>query len=360
MAYRVTLVGGASFMPVYDLPIDDFSWKRVWNAGHQGTLSFKVSELELLPELHRTSLWPLEYWLVVQWNNAPVYAAIITDHDYNWKSRTVTISYADIWWFWDRRHVLSDRTAQAGQFSYEWKNISYETLAIRAVKTGISGEAESPLVWDLPIVFPAESSGTVNRDVEGYQFETVKELLDEASEAGDTNIDFRPRWSSSGALEWVMEFSGSGELVEFDLDAAISPVTDLDYSVVGSRLANHVFGIGEGSEEDMLVRVSTKPTATTYPALESTVDGKSVNTRERLQGLTTAHRVGRDATIRQATLKVHADGPPHVGQLRLGSTVRWRSISDPYLPTIWHEQKIVEFSGSLKHEVSISMTDWGG
>lgn len=359
MSFRVTLVSGASFMPVYDLPIDDFSWKRVWNTGHQGTLSFKVSELELLPELHRTSLWPLEYWLVVQWNSTPVYAAIITDHDYNWKSRTVTISYADIWWFWDRRHVLSNRTAQAGQFSYEWTNISYQTLAIRAVKRGLES-ADGDLNWWLPIVFPAETSGTLNRDVYGYQFETVKELLDEAVDAGGLNLDFRPYWKGDGSLGWVMEFDTAGMMLEYDLDAAHSPVLDLDYQVVGSRLANHVYITGEGSEEDMLVTTSQKPGGSPYPALERVIAGKSVDKMPRLQALVTAERTNHDATIRQCGLKVHADGPPNVGQFRLGSTVRWRTINDPYLPNVWHEQTLIEFSGSLKHEVTLTMTDWGG
>lgn len=360
MAYRVTLVDGGSWMPMIDLPVDDFPWKRLWNTGHQSSFSFKVSQADLQPELYRTNIWPLEYWVVVQWNNTPIYAAIITDHKYKRSSRTVTVSVADIWYFWDRRHVLDNKTAEAGLYLLNWKNISYKTLAIRSVKKGIEQVETSPLNWDLPIVFPAESSGSIDREVWGYSFETVKELLDEASQAGEFNIDFRPRWASDGSLEFVMEFDGSGTTLEYDLDAEISPVTDLEYTVVGSKLANHVFGIGEGSEMDMLVRVSTKPSYTKYPALESTMDGKNITKKERLQDLATAHRFSHDASIRQATLEVLADGPPHVGQFRLGSKVRWRSVEDPYVPTIWHEQTIVEFSGSLKNKVSISMTDFGG
>lgn len=360
MAYRVTLVEGRSFVKIHDLPIEDLTWKRLWNTGHQASFSFKVSELDQKPELVRGNIWPLEYWIVVQWDNTPIYAALITDHQYKRSSRTVTVPFADIWYFWDRRHVLGNRTADAATYSFDWKNISYQTMAIRAVKMALLEEEGSGMLWDLPIVFPAETSGTVNREVWGYNFETVKEILDEASQAGEFNIDFRPRWSANDTLEWVMELDGSGTTLEYDLDAAISPVTDLDYNVVGAQLTNHVFGIGEGSEEDMLVRVSTKPSQTNYPAFESTVDGKNVDTRERLQALTTAHRFAHDATIRQATLKVLADGPPHVGQFRLGSTIRWRAEDDPYVPSQWHEQTVVEFSGSLQPEVSISMTDWGG
>lgn len=358
MAYRVTVVDGASFMPVYDLPLDTMPWKRAWNTGHQGSLSFKVSAAEDAPELERTRIWPLEYWLVVQWNNTPVYAAIITDHKYNWKSRTVTVSYADIWWFWDRRHVLGNRSSDAGTYSMDWNNISYRTLAKRAVEYGIAGPG--PLVWDLPIVLPSETSGTLDRTVQGYQFETVKEVLDEAADAGGLDIDFRPRWASDGSLQWVMEFSSDGSFLYYDMDAAEHPVLDLDYQVVGSRFANHVYARGEGSEVDMLVRQSSKPTATLYPALERVIDGKSVDKAERLQALVTAERTSHDAMIRQTSLKVHADGPPHVGEFRLGAKVHWRHANDPYLPTIWHEQTLIEFSGSLDKEVDLVMTDWGG
>lgn len=360
MAYRVTLVDGGTFMPLYDLPIDALPWKRLWNEGHKSSFSFKVTAADVKPELVRTSIWPLEYWVVVQWNNTPIYAAIITDHKYSRASRTVTANIADIWYFWDRRHVLDNKTAEAGQYAFLWKNITYETMAIRAVKASLDQVEESPLNWALPVKFPAETSGSVSREVWGYSFETVKEILDEAAEAGDFNIDFRPRWASDGSLEWVMEFDGSGQMLEYDLDADMSPVTDLDYTVVGSQLANHVFGIGEGSEMDMLIAQSSKPAWTKYPALEATVDGKNVDKRDRLQRLTSAHRISHDATIRQATLTVRADGPPDVGMFRLGSKVRWRTIEDPYVPTIWHEQTIVEMSGSLKSEVTLSMTDWGG
>lgn len=360
MTYRVTLVDGGSWMPIHDLPVDDLPWKRLWNTGHQSSFSFKVSELDLKPELYRENIWPLRFWIVVQWNNTPIYAAMITDHKYKRATRTVTVPVADIWYFWDRRHVLDNKTAEAGLYKLDWKNITYKTMAIRAVKKGIEQVEESPLNWALPIVFPAEASGSIDREVWGYSLETVKELLDEASQAGEFNTDFRPRWAADGSLEFVMEFDGAGTTLEYDLDAAESPVTDLEYTVVGSKLTNHVFGIGEGSEMDMLMRVSTKPGYTPYPALESTVDGKNISKKERLQEMATAHRFAHDATIRQATMEVRADGPPHVGMIRLGSKVRWRSVEDPYVPTQWHEQTIVEFSGSLKQSVNISMTDWGG
>lgn len=359
MAYKVIVVNGQNWMKEFELPVDDLPWKRVWNTGHQASLSVVLSELDLKPELHRTQLWPLEYWLVVEWDGVPVYAAIITDHDYNWKSRTFTIEYADIWWFWERRHVLSDRTAAAGQFSYDWKNISYETLAIRAVKRGLES-ATGDLNWGIPISFPAETSGSLDRPVYGYQFETVKELLDEATQAGELNLDFRPRWATDGSLAWTMEFDTAEVVLEYDLDAAVSPVTDLDYSVIGSQLANHVYITGEGSEEDMLVTTSQKPGGSPYPALERVIAGKSVDKLPRLQALVTAERTNHDATIRHCGMKVLADGPPDVGMFRLGSTVRWRTVSDPYLPNVWHEQTLIEFSGSLKQEVVLTMTDWGG
>lgn len=359
MSYRVVLVNGLSWTKELVLPIDDLPWKRAWNTGHQGTFSFKLSESEPVPELHRTQIWPLEYWIVVEWDGQPIYAAIITDHKYNWASRSATISYADIWWFWDRRHVLSDRTAQAGQYLFDWKKISYQTLAIRAVKRGIES-ADGDLTWDLPISFPAETSGSVDREVFGYQFESVKELLDEAIDAGSLNIDFRPRWTSGETLAWSMEFIQPATVLEYDLDAEISPVQDLDYQVVGSQLANHVYITGEGSELDMLVRTSQKPEGSPYPALERVIDGKSVNKLARLQALVTAERTSHDATIRQCGMKVLASGPPDVGRFRLGAKVRWRTINDPYLPNVWHEQTLVEYSGSLQRDVALVMTDWGG
>lgn len=359
--YKVTVVEGVTFQPKHEIFLDDFPWSRVWNAGHQGSFSFKVSELELQPELHRTNLWPLENWLVVEWNGTPVYAAIITDHAYKRSTRTVTVSYADIWWFWERRNVLSNRTADAANYLYDWQNITYRAMAIKAVKVGIDAEPGSPLSWHLPIVFPSEgSAGTVDRKVYGYSFESVKSLLDEAAKAGDLNIDFRPRWSSYGSLEFVMDINAFGPVLEWDLDAVDTPVVDLDYKVSGSRLANHVFGTGEGSEEDMLVRTSSKPIASPYPALERVISGKSVDTKERLQALVSAERIGHDAMIRQSVLTVRAEGPPSVASFQLGSPVSWRTISDPYVPNIWNQSIVIQISGSLKRDVTLTLAETGG
>lgn len=358
--YKVIVVEGITFQPKHEITLDDLPWSRTWNSGHQGSFSFKVSELDLQPELHRTNLWPLENWIVVEWDGTPIYAAIITNHDYKRSTRTVTVSYADIWWFWERRHVLSDRTAEAGQFMYDWKNITYRAQAIRAVKRGIEGDG--PLHWDLPIVFPSEGpAGTVDRQVWGYALESVQDVVGEAMEAGDLNIDFRPRWGVGVGLEFVMEINGAGSLIEYDLDAEESPVLDLDYKVSGERLANHVYGTGEGSEEDMIIRVSSKPTESPYPALERVVAGKQVDTKPRLQALVSAERIRYDQMLRQVALKVRAEGPPAVSIFRLGATVNWRTINDPYLPTTWNNQTLIQVSGSLKPEVILSLSEfWSG
>lgn len=357
--YKVTVLEGVTFQPKLEIFVENFPWERKWNGGHQGSFSFKGSEIDLRPELHRTNIWPLENWLVVEWNNTPVYAAIITDHQYKRSTQTITISYADIWFFWDRRFVLDDRSADAGGFVLDWKKISYRTLAIRAVKRGLIGDG--PLWWDLPIIFAPETAGTLDREVWGYSFESVQALLSEAMEGGDLNIDFRPRWAAAGNLEFVMEINGSGTLLEYDLDAHHSPVLDLDYKVDGTLLANHVYGTGEGSEVDMVVRNSSKPSASTYPALERVISGKQVTSKPRLQALVSAERINYDQMLRQTTLKVRPEGPPSVDKFRLGATVRWRTVNDPYLPNTWHQQTVIQISGSLKPEVNLVLSEfWSG
>lgn len=359
--FKVIVVEGVTFQPKHEIYVDNFPWARNWNGGHQGSFSFKVSELDLEPETRRTNLWPIENWLVVEWNGTPIYAAIITNHKYNRASRTVTISYADIWWFWTRRFVLSDRTNELATFYIDWKKVSYRTVAIRAVKRGIEGDG--PLWWELPIAFPAEGpAGTLDRKVWGYSLEKVMDLLTEAMEAGDLNIDFRPRWNTAGGnLEFVMEINGTGPLLEYDLDAEDSPVLDLDYEIDANQLANNVYGTGEGSEVDMVVRTSANPESSMYVALEAVYSGKRVDDKERLQSLVTAQRKNFNQTRRQAGLKVRADGPPNISDFKLGSTIRWRTIDDPYLEPLWNEQTLIGFSGSLKPDVTLVLSEfWVG
>lgn len=330
------------------------SWARARNTGRSGECTIQANDPDHFLGTQRTPVWPYQNWVVVEW--APpgslawkiLYAGVITKPVYSWASKTLTLPHTDIWAFWPKRHVLPDRSNDLASKKITWTGLSAGTIAKRAVQAGLDGQG-SPLNYGLPIVFPADVAGSITRPVYGYNVETVQDILDEVMESdGGPDIDFRPRWSSEGTLEWVMEMNANKSLVfDYNLDAEQTPVVDMKYALDGSRLSNKVYGLGEGSEKKMLVRQSSGDLSP-YPALESTASFKEINKLDRLQARATGARKALDGAIRQVNMTVRADGPPSVTDLRLGATIRWKADKDSWLLSGWSSGwELIEYSGSM-------------
>lgn len=353
MPYRIQVVDGATWRPTMELKPTSGPWARARNSGRGGQLVVQTKD-EHFVGTQRLPVWPVQNWIVVEW--APVgsfewkilYAAIITEAAYDWVTKNLTLSHTDLWHFWDRRFVLADRANTLASSKIVWTNVSAMTLAIRAVKAGLDGHG-SPLTYAMPIVFPSETAGTIDRTIYGYSLETVRDILDDVMESENgPDIDFRPRWSSTGTLEWVMEFNANRDVVfDYDLDADQTPVTSMTYQISGSHLANKVYGLGEGTEKKMLVRQSTHDSSP-YPALELDESFREVKKVDQLQKRTTGARLTSGITVRQVTIKVQAEGPPSVKDLRLGAKVYWKADSDSWLLSGWSAGwEIIEYSGSM-------------
>lgn len=368
MPYRVQIVSAETWRPLMEVKPLSGSWSRARNAGRGGQMTVQVRGDEYAQDVRRLDTWPFQRWVVVEWASPGsedyrvLYAGAILNPRYSWLTGQLSISHTDIWAMWTRRLVLASRTASAATEHLKWTGMSLGMLAKRAVAAGLDPR-ESHLNYALPVVLPADVPGTVDRTVYGYNFETVQDLLDEVleSEAGP-NIDFRPRWSSEGTLEWVMEFNANGSVVfDYDLDAEDSPVKDLEYALDGSHLANFLYGVGEGSEKKTLVRISDAQ-ETPYIALEDVESFKEVSKLDRLQRLTTGSRLARDGAIRTMTMKVTADGPPKVTDLRVGASVRWKAEVDKYFLSGWSVGwELLEYGGSFgSEEINLVFQDFEG
>lgn len=353
--YRVCLVDTATWRRKMDITPKSGSWGRAQNAGRSGQCVLQAGDQSDPDAVIRSTTWPLLHFVVVEWLTSPLaapvilYAGIVTDTEYSWKSKDVTLSHADIWWLFTRRFVLKDRTStfatKPSKFVYV--NIDAATLAKMGIQGGTNGGSDPQYV--LPIVLPANGTGTIDRTIYGYDLETVQDILDEAIQAeGGIDIDFRPRWSTEGTLEWVMDVNANKTTVlDWDLDAEETPVTDFNFRVAGSGVGNVVYGVGEGMEVDMKVHAA-KTAGSVYLALERQVAFKSVKNADALRRRTLGEMVPTNGAIRQIDMSVQADGPPHVGQFKLGSTIRWKADNDPWLLAGWSgDWELLEFSGAM-------------
>lgn len=371
MPYRVQVVDGRvetpgvppTWKPRMELPFDSGSWSRKRNGGAGGRLVLDARH-EKFASTQRLPIWPWQSWIVVEWQAAAftawniVYAGVITEDTYDWASKKITISHSDVWSIFEQRIVTTDRTNDIAGSKVTWSGLSKATMIKRIIQNITNGFG-SPLMYEFPFVLPADEAGTEELTVYGYNFEKASDLInDYIEDDGGPDIDFRPRWSSSGSLEWVMEVNANKTLVwDYDLDADQSSVENLQYRLNGESLCIKVYGAGEGSERRTLVRQSDHDVSN-YLAMEDSEKFSTVKNLTKLQAMTTGNRLGRAAAIRQIDMTVRADGSPGLNEMALGGSVRWKADKDIWLTSGWHEWEVIELSGNLTDElVNITTQD---
>lgn len=356
MAYRVVLVEAGTWRQRLELTPLSGPWARGLNAGKSGQMTLQAGDLEESGIVIPDTSWPLLNWVVIEWDGTPVYAGVVTDTVYDWKSKQVTLSHSDLWWFWARRFVLNDRTPTFPKSVINWSGMRRATMAKRAIQAGLNGGSDPD--YGLPVAFQADGpAGSLERPVYGYNLETVQDILDELMEAEDGfDLDFRPRWSAAGTLEFIMEVDANKDRVlEWDLDAEETPVQSLKFKVAGSGITTGIYGVGEGSEKNMIAHTNLVG-GTAYPAVETMASFKEINTVARLASRVRGVRRASSGAMRQVDASVSATGSPGLESFRLGSLVRWRAENDPWLPSGWSENwELLEMSGDISSdEVSMA------
>lgn len=363
MPYRVQVVDGRVETPGVaptwksrmELPFESGSWSRKRNGGAGGQLTINTLD-ERFQGVQRLPIWPWQSWVVIEWRHPSsatwhvVYAGVITEDSYDWASKKITISHQDVWSIFDQRIVTTDRTNDIAGSQVTWSGLSKATMIKRIIQNITNGFG-SPLMYEFPFVLPADEAGTEALTVYGYNFEKASDLINDfIQDDGGPDIDFRPRWSNSGSLEWVVEVNANKSRVwDYDLDADQASVENLTYKLSGSALCIKVYGAGEGSERRTLVRQSDH-NESNYLAMEDSEKFSGVKDLTKLQSITTGNRLGRAAAIRQIDMTVRADGSPSLNELALGGSVRWKADNDVWLTSGWHSWEVIAFSGSLTNE----------
>lgn len=356
MSYRVVLVDGRTWKQRMDLTPVSAPWSRGLNNGKTGQMTLQAGDADEPYIIIPDTTWPLNNWVVIEWNGRPVYAGIITDTEYDWKTKQVTVSHADLWWFWERRFVLNDRTSTFPKDIINWSGLRPVNMARRVIEAGVNGGADPH--YGIPLVFPPwGADGGNSRTVYGYNLETVKDILEEIIEADSGfDLDFRPQWSATGTLEFGVDMDAfKGNVLEWDLDAEDTPVRDFKFQVAGSGITTGIYGVGEGSEKNMLAYMDPVR-GTSYPAIETMASFKEINTVPRLAARVKGIRRASSGAMRQINAVVAASGAPSLEDFRLGALVRWRAESDTWLPSGWSEDwELLEMGGdATSDDVSMS------
>lgn len=350
--YRYFLVDAATSLKGQEVFPASNTWARCMNSGRGGRSTFVLGSSEDAVDgpVWNSLFHPLTSWLVTEYLGEVVYAGLIITDSYTWSTKMLTITHNDFWWLLARRVVseVKDKTITKAKLSYT--GLSPETLAKRAMRAGVYGPG-----YDLPLEFPFDVAGTMDRVFYGYNVELVSEVFQEAIDMDQgTNIDFRPHWNGD-KLEFVLVYSEPTKTMEWDLDAKDSGVLEATQRRDATETVTRMYGVGEGSEADMLMASFPGSNAVSPLVLEGVEVFKEATTQAVLDARTKGALASRNRVVKQLDLSMRASAPYPVNVYRLGDTVRIKAKSDPYLSNDWEEWELMEFSGSIQDELSIAI-----
>lgn len=362
MAYKVWSVSTRTWGDKALVEPVSFPWAVALNQGKDTQASFALSDAGSAADVAAGLLTPLSRALVVEWDGEPVYGAIIEDHDYDWETKTLTVPLVDaMWWVLGRRLLLGSKGSDAAAHDLVWSNLTYGTLVKRAIQQAQAGGPE----YALPIWVPADDAGTHSQTLYGYHMPVASEVIEDITAVDQgPDVSFRPRWTAAGTIEWV-RVSGTHAyaeypIYEFHAGAPESGISKLRWKVDGSKVANRIFGLGEGTEKNMLVE-PVADTGSPYLPLERAVAFKDESDRGRLRSKAAEELAAFRRPTVQVSMDIPADGSPTVAQLRLNSTIRFKATDDPYIEPGWKEARVIEFSGDIaSNRVHVEFQPLGG
>lgn len=325
------------------LPINEATWARVQNASGSGQASFIVGDRDSAGMPGRFMTEPVSRTLVFEWAGIPIYAGIIWTRIYDRDASKVTLTFSDPWSILGRRLVAAQSSEGIQKTKLSYGPWSLETQVKRAIQAATAGT-----MFGLPIALPADVAGTHTRTYEGYHIPSWTDVVTDLMNVKyGPDVDFLPRWSSSGSFEWLLAAGvPTPGLLVFNPGAPQSGVTGLTVTEDATKVANHVIATGEGTEADMKVK-SAISGASPYPALVKVVNFSQEKVESVLQARADAElELWKDPT-EQWAFSIIAGHDHDTSELRPGVGVRAHVTNDPWLPDVTRNLRLIGFSGSL-------------
>lgn len=337
--------------------IDDNSTRRLGEAG-QGRHSFVLRGARTTRAQNQDLFAEWRNIIVKCWNGVPKYAGFITDWD--WDSARGVIDVQTV----EFRAILRRRLLfPVGGYGFgtlvcvgqSRRGIMYQIL-YRSTKGSYSA------VWNLLNVLPAtEEAGPIDLTLPAYKFMTAEQALkDQESLAGD--VDFEPRWSSSGRLELVTRIAPdsapklSGNTVQLAKSALRPSAVGLNLASSGAKMRTGAFALGDGGEEDRpWGDDATVAEFGGIPSLDVAVSVGKVSEQSELDAHAAAQVDAYKTPTRQYELGTFA--ARLMSTVQLGSPIRVYTSGDEMINPGWIILRCIGYTTTTKRKVSLEVQE---
>ncbi|WP_424937530.1 MULTISPECIES: hypothetical protein [Bacteria] len=344
--------------PIQRVHPSEEDWKTSITSVGTGRHAFQLRDAET--RLDRAT-WqnlsiPWARTLVTCWDNVPQYAGLIGGHIYDPFTGRLELATAEI------RAIFSSRMS-FGVPQFDPNGVSTATGSLRDIMRHIIfwgalqyGSSEG---WWLPIAVPPVEGGSETRSWQHYNFETIEQLLSQIEGAeGGPDLHLRPRWGSTGLLEWEARIGTpllDGPTFEYDMTAEETGLTGYPVHTDATRQLTGAFALGMGSEADMKVGRATMADVPgpIIPQLDATRSFKTIaDPIELWRRAISELRAFRWPSVAATPSVLASDVLP---SMTLGSTIRVRFQDDEFLDDGWRSSLVTGISGDLTDKLTLEV-----
>jgi len=308
------------------LPIKaaDNQWGTVINGIGDGQTTLKLGDLtpSVNDALAEDETRPWDRAIVTCWDDVPMYAGLIMRHRWVEKTGTLLLKHRELREIASRRHPFMVPTFnKAGTLVISGK--SKRGILRRLIEIAYISEPGDN--WHFPVALGPDEAGAEPDFVKpNEKITNIEQMFSEVQDMdGGPDWYLRPAWDGNGRLYWQSEIGApklSAGMAEYHAFAATSPVTELAQDTDGTGQASGVFGVGEGSGQDMIVgRAGPLVGYPQIPDMDVRRSYKGVESEDVANSLALGDLKSIRNPTRQLSFKLHAS---ELSRVKLGSTVR--------------------------------------
>lgn len=306
-----------------------------------------------------------EYDGIVRW------AGYVATDEFDDDAGLITYTIVDLWAIFEYRYSFGVGGGGTSALpGYENGTLAFTSKSwVSAVRAVLIDQTRNGTVgrWNLPLVLPPDGAGGVSRTFENYAFMPIAEMLEDLMNSkGGPDVEIRPRWSSTGKLEWVVRvaaprFSDKG--IDLVRNATLSQIRGLKRKRDGTKVLTGVFAIGKGSEKNMRIgragggstRMTVfRDTANAYKEIDDVA-------RLNAQAESDVEAFGQPTT--QWSFSYMGDLDPTMGptvnSTTLGHNMRLLIRNHYHLPDGIYPQYVIELSYDMTLQVSLAVQQIG-
>lgn len=337
-------------------PVTDRAAPRISGVG-TGSHSFLLRGGSMSRPQARNVFAKWKRVLVKCWNGEPKYAGFISDTSWSPKRGVLTVSTVEFRSILAKRFAFGIGTYAGGTLICA--NQTPRGIIWQLVDRGTRGDRS--LVWNLPVVIPGlDEPGTLTREYENYKFFSIERAIKELQDLGP-EIDFQPRWSAGGTLEWVLRVGSEatpllgGPTVSLNMAAPQPKGFDFDVFDDGSEMVTGVFTLGEGAEAKRPHgEAATVAVVDGIPSMDVTRSRNDLSDQAALDAHAAAQVDQFKDELRFLKISMLASDAFAQG-LQLGSPVQVITVADEWLDGGRASQRVIGITHTKKHRLELEL-----